>query len=212
MFSVFLLFRYYRVDLHLNNSLSPLPKYDLCQLWLQLARFSKRSWNSKSLTDRRTDRWTPVGRRVIRKAHTSFQLRWAKTMSFQIFHQPMLFVYGIDNITSDLGLAVEWSQPSSNLYQRVRSQALFHLCYGPRNSSVFSIKYMKVSAKQTSVWVCFCFVFFVFCFFFLRSESRNRTFGQTFSWGGGGYCFVPAWSFLFSAIWRLSPLPVTWQI
>jgi hypothetical protein len=34
----------------------PLPKNDLCQLWLQLAqRFWRRSWKCKSLTDRRQD-------------------------------------------------------------------------------------------------------------------------------------------------------------
>jgi hypothetical protein len=38
----------------MNKSESPLPKDDLCQLWLQLAqRFCRRSRKCKSLTDRR---------------------------------------------------------------------------------------------------------------------------------------------------------------
>jgi hypothetical protein len=63
----------------LYNSEFSLPKDDLCQLWLNLAqRFWRRSWKCKSLTDRR--QWhgrTDDGQRAIRKAHLSFQLRWA---------------------------------------------------------------------------------------------------------------------------------------
>jgi hypothetical protein len=79
------LFRYYLplgkgVVLHLYNSECPLPKDELCQLWLKLAQwFWRRSWKSKSLTDRRqTDGQTDDGQKAIRKAHLSFQLRWAK--------------------------------------------------------------------------------------------------------------------------------------
>jgi hypothetical protein len=52
----------------------PPPPDDLCQIWQKLAHwFWRRSRKCKSLrTDRWTDRWT------IRKAHLSFQLRWAK--------------------------------------------------------------------------------------------------------------------------------------
>jgi hypothetical protein len=66
--------------LHLYNSEYSLPKDDLCQLWLKLARrFWKRSWKCKSLTDRRqTDGQTDDGQKAIRKAHLSFQLWWAK--------------------------------------------------------------------------------------------------------------------------------------
>jgi hypothetical protein len=53
---------------------SPPPKDGLCQLWLKLVQWFWRSRKCKSLqTDRQTD-----GRRAIRKAHLSFQLRWAK--------------------------------------------------------------------------------------------------------------------------------------
>jgi hypothetical protein len=76
-FSKFLLFRYYLplgkgVVLHVYNSESSLPKDDLCQLWLKLAqRFWRRSWNCKSVTDRRqTDGQTTDKRR-------SEKLTWA---------------------------------------------------------------------------------------------------------------------------------------
>jgi hypothetical protein len=80
IFSKFLLFCYYlplgkRVVLHLYNSESPLPKDNMCQLWLKLAqRLWRRCRKCKSLRDRRTK----DGQRAIRKAHLSFQLRWAK--------------------------------------------------------------------------------------------------------------------------------------
>ena len=71
------------IVLHLYNSESPLPKDDLCQLWLKLAqRFWRRSWKCKSLTDRQTD----DGQRAIRKAHLSFQLRWDKKLTKIFFH------------------------------------------------------------------------------------------------------------------------------
>jgi hypothetical protein len=99
IFSNFLLFRYYLplgkgVVLHLYNSESSLPKDDLCQLWLKLVqRFWRRSWKCKSLTDRRqtpdvrrqTDGQTDDGQKVIRKAHLSFQLRWAKKLWIYLF-------------------------------------------------------------------------------------------------------------------------------
>jgi hypothetical protein len=67
IFSVFSLFPYYLplewgVALHMNKSESPLPKDDLCQLWLQLVqRFWRKSWKCKSLTDARwttDERWS----------------------------------------------------------------------------------------------------------------------------------------------------------
>jgi hypothetical protein len=77
--SVFLLFCYYLplgkgVSLHLNKPEFPFPKDELCQVWLKLALwFWRRSRKCKSLqTDGRTG-----GRRATRKAHLSFQLRWA---------------------------------------------------------------------------------------------------------------------------------------
>jgi hypothetical protein len=78
--SVFLLFCDYLPleksnPLQFNNLESPSPKDHLCQVWLKLAQwFWRRSRKCKSLpTDGRTD-----GRRAIRIAHLSFQLRWAK--------------------------------------------------------------------------------------------------------------------------------------
>jgi hypothetical protein len=46
------------VVLHLYNSKSPLPKDDLCQLWLKLTqRFRRTSPKCKSLTDTQTEGW-----------------------------------------------------------------------------------------------------------------------------------------------------------
>ena len=73
--------------LHLNKLESPLLKDALCQVWLKLAQWFWRSrWKYEKFTDGRTDehtdgqtdRSTEYGRQVIRKAHLSFQLRWAK--------------------------------------------------------------------------------------------------------------------------------------
>jgi hypothetical protein len=63
--------------LHLNKLETPLPKDDLCQVWLKLAQwFWRRSRKCKSLqTDGQTD-----GQPAIRIAHLSFQLRWAKNI------------------------------------------------------------------------------------------------------------------------------------
>jgi hypothetical protein len=86
IFSVFLLFRYYLplvkgVALHMNNSESPPPKNNLCQLCLQLVQmFWRRSWKCKSLTDKRQ---TSDGRQTMgdQKSSLSFQLRWAKKIT-----------------------------------------------------------------------------------------------------------------------------------
>jgi hypothetical protein len=96
--SAILLFCYYLPlekgdPLHLNKLETPLPKDDLCQVWLKMAQwFWRRSQKCKSLqtdgqTDRQTDRqmdrrsdgqtvrWTDDGQPEIRIAHLSFQLR-----------------------------------------------------------------------------------------------------------------------------------------
>jgi hypothetical protein len=71
----------------LNKLQSPSPKDDLCQVWLKLVQwFWRTSRKCKSLqTDRQThgrqDGRTDAGQRAIRKAHLSFQLRWAKNRS-----------------------------------------------------------------------------------------------------------------------------------
>jgi hypothetical protein len=81
MFSEFLLFCYYLplgkgVPLHFNNLESPPPKDNLCQVWSKLALwFWRRSQKCKSLQ-------MDDGQRAIRKAHLSFQLRWAKNKIF----------------------------------------------------------------------------------------------------------------------------------
>ena len=73
--------------LHLYKLESSSPRDTLCQVWLKLAQwFWRRRWKCEKFTDRRTDgrtygrtdRQTDDGRQVIRKAHLSFQLRWAK--------------------------------------------------------------------------------------------------------------------------------------
>ena len=74
--------------LHLNKFESPSHKDALCQVWLKLAQwFWRRRWKCEKFTDRRTDGQTDRqtdGRRttVIRKAHLSFQLRWAKKSKY----------------------------------------------------------------------------------------------------------------------------------
>ena len=66
--------------------------------------------NVKSLqtdgrTDRRTDRQTDDGRQVIRKAHLSFQLRWAKNENLSLSLSPKEGLFQIwlklTNIGSD---------------------------------------------------------------------------------------------------------------
>jgi hypothetical protein len=58
-FSAFLLFCYYLPlekgdPLHLNKLETPPPKNDMCQVWLKLAKWFRRSWKCKSLqTDNR---------------------------------------------------------------------------------------------------------------------------------------------------------------
>jgi hypothetical protein len=63
--------------LHLNTLETPLPKDDLCQIWLKLAHwFWRRSKKCKSLqTDGQTVGRTDDGQSAIRIAHLSFQLR-----------------------------------------------------------------------------------------------------------------------------------------
>ena len=83
--NAFSLFRNYLifekgVDLHLEIFESPLPKDALCQVWLKLAWwFLRRRWKCESL---KTDRWTDDGQQAIRKAHLSFQLRWANKVKW----------------------------------------------------------------------------------------------------------------------------------
>ena len=69
------------IALHLKKLKFSSPKDALCQVWWKLAQwFWRRSWKCKKFTNRRTDEQTD--RRQMtgnhRKAHLSFQLRWAK--------------------------------------------------------------------------------------------------------------------------------------
>ena len=71
--------------LHLNKLESLSLRDTLCQVWLKLAQwFWRRRWKCEKFTDGRThgqtDRQTDDGRQAIRKAHLSFQLRWAKNL------------------------------------------------------------------------------------------------------------------------------------
>jgi hypothetical protein len=91
IFSVFLLFAiispWRKAIPFILTIYNPLPKDDLCQVWLKLAQwFWRRSRKCKSLqTDERTDGQTDDGQRVIRIAHLSFQLRWAKNFTKLFF-------------------------------------------------------------------------------------------------------------------------------
>ena len=75
-FNVFSLFCNYLplekgMALHLNKLESPLSKDALCHVWLKLAQwFWRRRWKCEKFTDRQTDN----RRKVIRKAHLSFQM------------------------------------------------------------------------------------------------------------------------------------------
>jgi hypothetical protein len=89
IFSVFLLSHYYlplekSYPLHLYRLEFPPPKDDWCQVWLKLAQWFWRSRKCKSSQiDWQTDGWTNAGQRAIRKAHLSFQFRWAKKILAQ---------------------------------------------------------------------------------------------------------------------------------
>ena len=70
--------------LQLNKLESPSPKNTLCQVWLKLAQwFWRRRWKCEKFTTmqtttRTTTTITDNGHILIRKAHLSLLLRWAK--------------------------------------------------------------------------------------------------------------------------------------
>ena len=65
--------------LYLNKLESPSPKDALCQVWLKLAHwFWRRSWKCEKF--RTTTTTTDNGQILIRKAHMSLRLRWAKNI------------------------------------------------------------------------------------------------------------------------------------
>ena len=100
--NLFLLFPNYLpfgkgVALHLNNLESPSPRDTLCQVWLKLGQWFWRRGRKCEKFYRQTDRWmegqTDDGWQVIRKAHLSFQLRWAKnanTMGLKMSTTPSI--------------------------------------------------------------------------------------------------------------------------
>ena len=84
--NVFLLYRNYLPlekggALHLHKLESPSPKDALCQVLLKLAQWiCRRRWScEKFMPTTTTTTMTDNGQVLIRKAHLSLQLRWAKT-------------------------------------------------------------------------------------------------------------------------------------
>ena len=64
--------------LHLNKLEFPSPKDALCQVWLKLTQwFWRRRWKCEKFTTMPTTT-TDNGQILIRKAHLSLQLMWAK--------------------------------------------------------------------------------------------------------------------------------------
>ena len=74
--------------LHLNKLESPLPKNALCQVELKLAQcFWRRRWKFEKFTTTTTMTTTTMthnGHILIRKAHLSLRLWWAKTPRFRV--------------------------------------------------------------------------------------------------------------------------------
>ena len=64
------------MTLHLDKLEFPPPKNALCQVWSKLAQLRQR-WQCEKFTDGQTD----DEQQVIRKAHLSFLLRWAKKVA-----------------------------------------------------------------------------------------------------------------------------------
>ena len=82
--NVFSLFRNYLplekgAALHLNKLEFPSSKDALCQVWLKLAQwFWRRRWKCEKIKTTTTTTTTDNEQILIRKAHLSLQLRWAK--------------------------------------------------------------------------------------------------------------------------------------
>ena len=90
----------------LNNSESPTPKDDSCQVWLKSNHaFSRRRWKCKKFTDdgrRTTDdarRTTDDGRKRTAIAHSSLRLRWANKQNenrSRNVEEAIFFIFGIN--------------------------------------------------------------------------------------------------------------------
>ena len=104
--NVFSLFRNYLLletgrALHLNKLESPLPKDALCQVWLKLAQwFWRRRWKCEKFT--KTTTTTDNGQILIRKAHLSLRLRWAKNK--RVYKVLKVIVVSITNLQLDFML------------------------------------------------------------------------------------------------------------
>ena len=65
--------------LHLKKLETPLPNDTLCQVWLKLAKwFWRRRWKREKLLTTTTTTMMDNGQILLRKAHLSLRLRWAK--------------------------------------------------------------------------------------------------------------------------------------
>ena len=90
--NIYLLFRNYlplvkRRVLHLNQLESPSPKEVMCQVWLNLAKwFWRRRWKCEKFMTIMPKTMTDIGQILIRKAHWSLQLRWAKNQRLVFSH------------------------------------------------------------------------------------------------------------------------------
>ena len=84
------------VALYLNKFNFPSPKDALCQVWLKLAQwFVRRRWKCEQFTTTTTTTTTDNGQILIRKAHLSLRLRWAKNRDtvIQLKHLFDIYVY-----------------------------------------------------------------------------------------------------------------------
>ena len=82
--------------LHLNKLESPSPKDALCQVWLKLAQwFWRRRWKCEKFTTSTTTTTTTTdnGQILIRKAHLSLRLRWAKNWKIIDDSDQVIFRY-----------------------------------------------------------------------------------------------------------------------
>ena len=82
-------------SLHLDRLKSPSLRDALCQVWLKLVPcFWKRRWKCKKLADGQTDGQIDGQQLVIRKAHLSFLLRWAKKIPWTLdSNTPPLLIF-----------------------------------------------------------------------------------------------------------------------
>jgi hypothetical protein len=156
IFSVFLLFRYYLplekgYPLRLNKLESPPPKDDLCQVYLKLVMwFWRRSRKCKSLqTDGQTDGQTDAGQRAIRKAHLSFQLRWAKNKNKQTKGKNPQIVLYVVNLNFKLFLL--------SVIRLTKGKANVSFTFIQCNFNFFMCKFIAYLQHTNSKQILICF-------------------------------------------------------